>query len=304
MKQFFSKNRRWIGYALYGVLLTLAFLYFLFPSDSIRDYVRASVHNMNPNLTVTFKKVSPAFSLGLKFTQVECTLEYSPEQNPFKAKNILVRPKIFSLFGKDPEYRFICQAYNGIITGRINLQSGQRGILNISTEFDNIHIDDSSPLPVFIADYMNGVLEGTVTYRGDKLYDTNGTGDAFLRLSNGSFDFGSFDFGSFEIMQPIFNMNVIYYKELLIKADLKGLILNISDINLEGDDFLAQASGAIGLKDPIEKSSLNLKCTIEPTASFFQDAGDAALLIREALKNGKISFSIQGTIEKWNIKLI
>lgn len=295
MKQFFLKNRGWIGYTIYGIFLTLVLLYLRFPSDSIRDYVRTSVHNINPGLSITFKKVSPSFFLGLRFILVECRLQDSPEQDVFKGENILVRPKILSLFSKNPEYRFYCRAYDGIIKGRINLPKNvQEGMFNLSTEFNNIHIDDNYPLPSFLTDYVDGVLEGTITYSGDNLYDTNGAGEASLTLSN----------GSFELMEPILDINVIYYKEVLFTAALKGQILNISDINLKGDDFLAQASGEIGLKDPIDRSSLNLKCTIEPTASFIKEAGDAALLIKQALKNGKISFTLQGTISKPNVRLI
>jgi len=292
MKQFFVKNRKWTGYTIYGILLTFALLFYRFPSDALRDYVQATAHSKTPNLLVTFQKVSPSFPFGLKFAGAECRIQGDPEQTVFKTKELLVRPVIWSLFGRTPEYSFTCQAYDGTISGSINIRkNGEETLFNLSTKFDNIHIDANSPVPAFLKDYTGGVLEGAITYSGSDLYDLNGTGEASLTLSKGSFKFA----------KPFLNINVIDFKEVSVKAALKEQNLNISNINLKGDDFLGQASGAINLKNSLKKSSISLKGTIEPTAAFIQNstkANDAVLLLKQSSKKGKISFTLQGTIEK------
>jgi type II secretion system protein N len=298
MKQFFLKQRKWILYALYGIFLMSALLFLRFPSDMLSDYIQAGVHSKNPNLLVTFQRVSLSFPVGLKFTGAECRLQGPPEQTVFMAKKIIVRPRLWSLLGKRPEYRFTCQAFDGTITGHLNImRAGQKATFSLSSELKDIHINDNSVLPSFIKDYLEGILEGSVTYTGDDLFDPDGTGEASLTLSKGLFKFTI----------PFLSIDSIDLKEALLKADLKNQNLDISDISLRGDNFIGQASGVINLKDPLKKSSLNLKCAIEPTSSFMRDPGKnngIALLLKQSLKNGKLPFFINGTFEKPDFRLL
>jgi type II secretion system protein N len=298
MKQFFIKYKKWIGYALYGIILTFALLFYRFPSDALTDYLQAAVRSRNPDLSITFKKASLAFPLALRLTGAELFLQKNPENVLFQTNEIIIRPKIWSMFSKNPEYRFTCNVYDGTITGSINLQkNGQEPAFKSSVEFKNIQINDKSPLPAIIKNYIGGVLEGALTYSGGDLFDPKSEGEASLTLSK----------GAFKLATPILNISNIDFKEVVIKANLKDQLLNISDINLKGDSFLGQASGAITLKNSFKKSLVGFKGSIEPTAVSVQKSagGDAAqLLLKQSLKKGKLSFIIQGTIDKPSFRLL
>jgi len=297
MKEYLLKTRKWIGYALYVVLLTPVLMFYQFPSEALRDYIQATAHSKNPNLLVTFKKVSLGFPLSLKFTGAECLIQGDPAETVFKTKETVVRPKIWSLFGKNPEFSFTCQAYDGTIAGLINIRKNSRETMfNSSFKFDNIHIEDGSPLPAFIKDYVTGVLKGALQYSGGDLFNPDGTGEASLTLSK----------GSVKLTKPVMDIKAIDFKEVLIKADLKDQNLNISDIDFKGDGLVGQASGAVNLKNPINKSRLDLKVTIEPTAAFIQkltNGNDAVLLLKQSSKKGKVSFTLKGTIEEPDFRL-
>jgi type II secretion system protein N len=298
MKRFFKKNIKWIGYTLYGILLTGALLFYLFPSDLLKAYIKATVETKNSNLLITFKKAALSFPLGIKFTAAECHIQRDPERPVFAADEILIRPRLWSFISGNPEYRFTCQAYDGVITGRIIVQkSNKERIFDSSVEFHNIHIDDKSPLPLFIKDYLAGVLEGNIIYKGNDIYDAKGAGEASLTLNK----------GSIKLAKPILNISMFNFKEILLKADLKEQNLNISNIELKGDSFLGQASGVINLKNTIKKSNINLKGTIEPTAAFIQDSAKSnnpLALLKQSLKKGKLSFSLQGNFEKTIFSLL
>jgi len=290
MKQLFIKHRKYILYSLYGVLLAAALLVLRFPSDTLMDYIRTELHNRYPNLLVSVQKVSLSFPLGLKFTGAELRTQVPPDQTLFSARKIIIRPRLLSLLGSTPRYRFSCQAYGGTITGQADIRgNGDETTYNISTEFIQIHIDDSAGIPAYIKDYLVGTLEGAVTFRGTGFFDPGATGEAVLTLSNGSVKFA----------QPVLNISVIDFEEMPVKAELKDQGLNISDARLKGKDFLCRASGVIELKNPVKKSRLNIELKIEPTASFMQDPGrnDAASnLIKQVLKNSR-TLKIKGTIE-------
>lgn len=296
MVEFFLKNKNWIGYALYGIVLLPVLLYLMFPSDTLKDYVQASVQTKNPGVFVNMEKASLSFPLGLKLGEVECSIPEFPEETAFMADKIIIKPRLWSLFGKNPEYGFSCEAYRGTIKGRINLQKNdKKSSFSLQTEFENIYITQGSQLPAVIKDDLEGILAGAVTYKGNNLFDPDGTGEASLILSDCSINFSI----------PILDIDVIDLQEVHIKADLKGQKLNISETNIKGDDFLGSASGIISLKDPIYKSRLNLKCSLEPTAAFLQDSDNdgAVALIRQVLKNGSLALAITGTLEKPSFRL-
>jgi type II secretion system protein N len=297
MKQF-SKHRKWILYTLYGLLLALALLYYRFPSDAVMEYIQAKVHRINPSLLVTFERMSLSFPLGIKFAQAELHLQKNPEKTVFKIKEFIIKPKIWSLIGNKPEYCFICEAYDGNITGCINFQKDDRGTIYYSSfTLNDIHIDDNSPLLSDIKDHLRGIIKGNITYSGREIYDPDGTGEASINLSN----------GSYKLAEPVLDINAVDLKEVLIKMTLKDQKLNITNAELKGDTILGQASGSLNLKDTIQKSRLNIKGTIEPTATLIKNstnANSAVLFFKQSMKNGKISFTLQGTIDKPSFRWI
>jgi type II secretion system protein N len=292
MKKIFKIYRKWMGYVLYGIILMLVLLIYRFPSDSIKEYIQTAVNSRNPDLSVTIEKASLAFPFHLKFTGVDCHMQGDPSITVFKIKEIVVRPSIWSLFTKNQTFRFACNAYDGTITGNINLQkNGEITKFVSSIELKNIKVNDDSPMPAFIKDYIGGILEGTVKYSGEGLYDNNGSGEASLTLSKGAVKLGT----------PILNIKAIDFKEVVIKADLKNQVLNIPNLNLKGDNFLGQASGAITFRNPLNKSLIGFNASIEPTSTSVKTstgANDAMALLRQSLKNGKLLFTLQGTIEE------
>lgn len=297
MRDFFLKNKNWIGYVLYGVILLPVFLYIMFPSNTIKDFIEATVQAGNPGISIDLKKASLSFPFGLRLKDVDCRIREFPEETAFMAEKIIIRPKLWSLLSKNHEYGFYCEAYDGTITGLVNvMENSEAPSLSLSTEFENIHIKADSRIPAVIKDSLKGTLAGDVTFKGEGLFDPDGTGKASLTLSGGAVDFSI----------PFLNIDVIDLKEVVIKAELKDRTLNITDAGIKGDEFLGRTSGTISLKDPLHKSRLNLKCSIEPTAAFMQDSDNAdgtALLLKQALTDGSLSLAITGTLEKPSFKL-
>jgi type II secretion system protein N len=287
-----AANRKWIGYSVYGIILMFVLLIYRFPSDALKEYVQTAINSRAPNLSVTIQKAALSFPFHLKFTEVECRMKEDPSTTVFKTKEILVKPSFWSLFTKNQAYRFSCSAYEGAITGTVNLgKNDETAQYNSSVEFKNINVNDKSPLPSFIKKFLDGTLDGTIKYSGSGFGDPAGSGEASLTVSNGSVNLGT----------PILDIKAIDFKEVLIKADLKAQTLNIPSLSLKGDNFLGQGSGAITLKNPITKSLINFNASIEPTTSSVRkttNRSNAMALLTQSLKNGKISFILQGTIEQ------
>ena len=60
-----KKIRKWIAYGVYIVALAALFIYYLFPSETVKNYITARAGQVNPDIRVSILKVTPVFPPGL-----------------------------------------------------------------------------------------------------------------------------------------------------------------------------------------------------------------------------------------------
>ena len=58
-------------YTLYIIGITLFFLWYLFPSDTLKDYLAYRLGQSNPDVTVTIDRISPVLPPGIKLHEVD-----------------------------------------------------------------------------------------------------------------------------------------------------------------------------------------------------------------------------------------
>ena len=69
------KKGKWFGYLLYCVLLTVALLYYRFPSESIAAYLESVVAKANPRILLSLESLRPGFPLGVDLIQIHIFAE-------------------------------------------------------------------------------------------------------------------------------------------------------------------------------------------------------------------------------------
>lgn len=298
MKQGIWKHKKWFGYSLYGILLTMALLYYRFPSDALRDYLETALVRINPRMVLSLGKVSPSFPLGIKLVGTRLTLKEETETLLFRADSAFVSPHLWSFLKGESDYRFKCQAYGGTLKGRIHfLKSSLEAPFNTSMTLKNIHVDKDTFLPNIIDGHLEGVLEGTIRYGAQNNLLEEGVGEANLKLSDGRTD----------LLQSILSVESVDFKDLFIKVALKKKIMDLSNTELRGLSMHGMVSGFISLKEEFLKSSLDLRVTIEPFADLvrsLEKEGDSLQEFKQNLKRGKLSFIIRGTMGDPSIQLI
>lgn len=300
MKQLILNNKKWIGYTLYCIFLVAAFLYLLFPKDALNNYIQSAAGKYYPGLIITSKKLSLSFPLGLNLFQTAVSTEENPERLIFKADKISLRPRLWSLFKKSSEYYFDCTAYNGNLKGNTIINKDDTNTsFSSSIEFQDIRIDKNSPVPSIISDRLEeGTFKGTITYEGgNDISLTQGSGEAVLTITE----------GLVKLAEPVFTLTAVDFDEILLSLSLKKQKLSVSQAELKGDKMIGNASGTINLNSDFMESRLNLKGEVEPMAALFQNvpgAADAVNLIKKSLKDGKLPFSLKGTIKNPQINFI
>lgn len=293
-----KSRRKWVGYVLFGILLTLGLLYYRFPSEAFQGFLQARVEKINPQLAVSLKKVSPSVTLGLKFQETELFLKTAPQKPIFKANELLVRPAILSLFREEWTFCYNALAYNGAFEGCTSVAKEKNDApFRTSLVLKEVPMGGDNPLKEVIGRNLEGILNGTVTYKGQSNSLIRGTGEIDLRLSE----------GRMELVQPIMNLDGIGFHEVLIKMTLSNRKLNLTRVALRGTTMNGTLTGVVDLNKEISRSSLNLRGTLEPFADFIKDltdSPDTVRLIRERLKRGKITFVIRGTIAEPNFRFM
>jgi type II secretion system protein N len=161
----------------------------------------------------------------------------------------------------------------------------------------DVPMGEDNPLKEVIGRNLEGILNGTVTYKGQSKSLIRGTGEVDLRLAE----------GRMELVQPILNLDGIGFHEVLVKMTLNNRKLNLTRVALRGTSMNGTLTGVVNLNKELSRSSLNLRGSLEPFADFIKDltdSPDTVRLIRQRLKRGKISFVIRGTIAEPNFRFM
>ncbi len=292
MKQNIFTGNKWIWYCLYAVILAIFFIYILFPSKDIREYLIRSAGNIHPDLVVSIKKVSPTLPPGIKIKDIRMSLRNNPEEMVFQSEQIYVRPKILSLITGNNKYAFKGRLYDGTVSGLVqSAKSPDKNAVEVRISMENISIRENSGFFSKISDRVEGALNGNITYRGRINNPMSGDGDAEITLSE----------GLFKMARPVLGLDEIEFSEFKMEGNLKENRFNITRGDLTGEHMAGSISGPISLNNHIPDSRLNLKAEIELHPSIFQvspEIRDALNMLKKGMKDGKLSFNIKGTIEK------
>ena len=296
-----SKHKKCLGYILYGILLLIVLLYYRFPSDALGDYLQSTADETNPRYHVLVGKVRPSFPFGVKFLKTRVSLRENPDTNLFMAESLLIRPGLWSFLKGESKYRFDCLAYGGDIKGSVHfLDNGGEASerpFTTSIELRDIRINDYEYLFTLIGRNVKGILGGIITYNGQGNLLINGTGEANLRISD----------GSVELLQPIFSLESVSFDDLRIKMILDKTKIKLTHVELNGREIKGTLSGTIGLKQNFSRSRLALRGSIEPLENFFKSENGAPRimkLFKRRLRKGKLSFVVRGTPADPKIRFI
>jgi hypothetical protein len=215
-------------------------------------------------------EVSPSFTFGLKLQEPELLIKTTPQKSVFKADKLFIRPVILSLFRDEWTFCYDVLAYKGQFEGCTSVAKEEKDApFQTSLVLKDVPMGEDNPLKEVIGRNLEGILNGTVTYKG--------------------------------------NLDGIGFHEVLVKMTLNNRKLNLTRVALRGTSMNGTLTGVVNLNKELSRSSLNLRGSLEPFADFIKDltdSPDTVRLIRQRLKRGKISFVIRGTIAEPNFRFM
>jgi len=278
---------QWLLYSIYVLAAIVFFIYYLFPSDKVKNYVTSDFNKLNSNINISIDHVSPAFPPGLKLHKVKF---YHMDNALLETEQIKVFPNLLSLFRSKGIFFFKGRAYEGILEGKgefIKNRPNQNVI--IEGKFSNINIKEIPAVKQFIGRNLTGKLEGNFTYRnGGKLGGTHG---ARFIISD----------GEIELLTPVFKLENIHFGKIEAEMTMENQRLKVKRCIINASPLDGNVSGLINLREPLGQSYLRLLGVIKPNQEFLEELGKdlpTNLLPEEIFSKKVIRIRIYGTLDE------
>jgi type II secretion system protein N len=286
-----SLSKRKLLYPAYFIGVSVFFLYYLFPSDAVKDYVVYKISQAIPGINVTIDRISPVLPPGIKLHAIGIA---HSGRALIDIDSMKVTPGLLSLFSRKKTARFKGQINAGTLHGWVEADSrGGRLEEQLEGTLSGVQVAEIAALEGLIAQKISGSLDGDFKIDGTGL-SRSMTGK--FTLSNGRIDFD----------QPVFDQSSLGFKN--VDADLllnKGTLL-IKSCRARGNQLDADISGSIALNRSGRGRTLNLKGSVTPhhglLAKLENSLPDGLLKQKRAGKMD-ISFTIGGSVESPEFRL-
>ncbi len=246
-----TQKRNALWFTLYGILISVAFLYLLFPSDIVENKIAEALNSSD--FILKSDSLKPSLPFGLKFKDIIIT-SASSGNIPFKGDLLDLQFNPISLFQKTKIIGLGGRAYGGKFKGHVGLPSFSKAYppqewdLNLT----NIDLGKYSFIKAMTGKEITGKANGALSYQSaGKTRGSSGTIN--LTLSK----------GSYPLLEPFLDMNHIAYDTAEIKARIQNGVLKVERFDVSGPQIRCSFKGEITLADFFQNSGLNLSGEME-----------------------------------------
>lgn len=273
-------------YAVYIIGITLFFLWYLFPSDTLKDYLAYRLSQGNPDVTVAIDRISPVLPPGIKLHDVDITHRNT---SVLEVKSLKVMPGLGSLFSDTTTVNFKGHIYEGTLSGRAEIGEPKGGGLKIEGNIAGVQVQQITALQQWSEHDIAGGLGGDFVYAGGKA-NPKITGKLIMSACR------------LELATAIFNQYQFEFKNIDADLALQNRNLVINAVSATGSQLDLKIAGRIKLNQSGRaKNTLNLTGTVTPHHVFLAKIEkDIPVNFLRNKKSGRtaIKFKIDGTLEE------
>jgi type II secretion system protein N len=248
----FGHRMTWL-YIAYTSVLFVIFLLLTFPTDLL---VRRAISMVSAPGEIEFSTSRFAWHRGFELAGLRLPPPGEGRPPVIELNHLWVRPLLSALLRGNPyALRLEADLYGGVAAGDINLSNGR---LVGALEWQSINIARYPNLTSWLEEgRIAGRISGRLDFegRGLNLDATQGSGEIVLD-----------DAEIIDAKVDGFSVPNLGLSQTRLKFTIRGGRLEIQELNATGD-VNVQGSGQIVLRTPFQDSALNLRATLQPTAS-------------------------------------
>lgn len=280
-------SKRTLSYTAYIIGITLFFLWYLFPSDTLKDYLAYRLSQGNPDVTVTIDRISPVLPPGIKLHTVGFSHQ---NMGLIELESLKVMPGLGSLFSDTTTVNFKGRVYEGTLRGRAEIGgTSPVSAINIDGNIAGLKIQQIAALRQLSDHEISGELGGTFAFAVTK---PKRTLSGNLTVTN----------CRLVLATAIFNQDSFDFKNMAADLALQNTTLVINGFSATGNQLDLNIAGRINLNkfDPANYE-LDLKGSVTPHHVFLAKIEkDIPVDFLKNKKTGRtaISFKVDGTMDE------
>ncbi|MBS3757672.1 MAG: type II secretion system protein GspN [Desulfobacterales bacterium] len=283
--------KKWIAYIAYVIIILAAFLYLLFPSADIKNYIIQRAERFSPAVSVAIGSVSPCLAPGLKFSDLDISLR---GQAVFNASEIRIRPKYLSLLSENKTFLVKGDVYGGTLDGKARIKNRSGSEYSSDVTFVDVQIRHIGVLNEILPHEIYGDAAGSIQYTTKN--GSWGNGEAEITITG----------CRLELKPPIFGVKDLAPGKVNAVIKFQNRRASVQKITVDGEQMAGNVSGTIDLDRQLANSRLRLSGTIKPYPSLIKELGKSVpshLLSKSDYADKGIAFRVSGTIGRPNFSL-
>jgi len=246
------KGKALLGYTLYGIIVTVFFLYLLLPSAILERSIEsfaAEQYGIVVHASAAGLTVPP----GMRMERCRVSLPGRPDIM-IVVQDVVVRAKLGRLLGGRLSALFHCRTYGGTLEGSaaLNRRFTLTGPMDARVSASGVDLAQATWLVKLLERRVEGTLKGVVEVERITPVLTEGEGKLDMVLER----------GSIYMLEPFMGFERLDYDKIEIKADLVESDLTVRNITLEGPDIMGTFNGKISLHSHIPSSRMAFKGSV------------------------------------------
>ncbi len=281
-----------IVYTGYIIIVTVFFLYYLFPGDAVTSYINYQINSKSPGVQLSIKELKPSFPPGMKL--------FSPDllhqnQTIINADFLEIKPSYVSLFSNDKTFFIKGDIYDGRLNSTVRIAN-----ISASPEFDldakfvGVQISRIPAIKEFEAYQISGIADANLVYSNKKVKAGKGNVSIIVRDS------------SVRFTPALFGVDQLAFKTINADFEIINQRVTLKKLNIDSREVSGSATGSIILRNPINQSTINLRGEINPHPSLMKQLGKIfplEMISKKKSKTGGIPFRLTGSLERPNFSL-
>lgn len=275
-----------ILYVIFAGIATAFFLYYLFPKETLEDYIDYQVYRLDPDFRLTIGDLRLYYP---PYVKVSDFTVYHQQEPILTVSSARVRPGLAAFFDNGTIVAFNGYVHEGRFSGRINREGNSaKGLTTVDINLDAIQLEDINGLRLISGLRLSGRVTGKAVYINENARPDQGKADLV------------FSDCTFQLADAPFGIKIIRFNRIEMGLILQDRTLKVLRLEMTGSQINARFDGTVAINSPFNQSRLNLTGKVRLHAEFM--AGLKKKIPaplwpdKQTFKNG-LPVTISGTVQ-------
>ncbi|HHO49077.1 MAG TPA: type II secretion system protein GspN [Desulfobacteraceae bacterium] len=277
-----------LGYLLYTLVVLVVLLWVLFPLDKVRVWLQAGMNAAGTDIRWEIAGLRKAWPLGVVASGVRFSEGENSRDPLILIDELKIMPDVRSMLRvkETIPLRYQLRFLDGTVRGNGEYHPAD-GLVRGDGYLENLNL---AGLEIWRK--MNreaaGIMSGRYSVEGVWGNFSQLGGQADLVVSNGHID----------LYQPFFGLDQLEFSRMSAMLNLREGVVTLEQGGVESKMLAAEYGGTVTLTDPPGLSEIKVDGSLEPRPELLGGIKDRTVLalIRNQLKENRLSFAISGTL--------